>query len=79
MRGRRAWGCDRWRDGCHLVVPFEVDGVLIPPDEADRLFRRGQTRLFADHPGTGQRARLVLAPDEERPVRWEETKRKRRV
>lgn len=77
MRGRRGWGCNRYRQGCRLVVWFQHQGVEIPPGEADRLFRRGQTRLFADHPVSGRRARLVLSTELEGNVAWEETKRGR--
>lgn len=77
VRGRRGWGCNRYRQGCRFVVWFHHEGVEIPPGEADRLFRRGKTRLFAAHPVSGRRARLVLSPDREGNVSWEETKRGR--
>jgi DNA topoisomerase-3 len=44
VRGRRGWGCSRWRDGCRFVVWFEQFGRVIPDAEADLLFRSGQTR-----------------------------------
>lgn len=75
MRGQRGWGCNRFREGCHLVVWFQHQGVAIPPSEADRLFRRGQTRLFAQHPDSGRKARLILSPGVEGNVIWEETRR----
>ena len=61
MAGRAAWGCTRWREGCKFVVPFEhgPGRLRLPDDEADRLFRRGQTRLIADLSEAGP-ARLVL-------------------
>ncbi len=34
VRGRAAWGCDRWRDGCRFVLPFEHDGVTMSEAEA---------------------------------------------
>ena len=77
IRGRRGWGCDRWREGCRFVVWFVQDGVAVPADEADRLFRRGQTRLFAAAPTTGKQARLVLDLEAPGNVRWEETRRGR--
>ena len=75
IRGNRGWGCNRWRQGCHLVVWFSHENVAIPQEEADRLFRKGETRLFAVHPQTGRKARLVLDLDAAGNVRWEETKR----
>ena len=66
MAGRAAWGCDRWREGCRLVVPFEFEGVVVPPEEAARLAGKArQTRLFARV--EGRKARLILADG---VVRW---------
>jgi hypothetical protein len=41
------------------VVSFVHEGVRVPDDEADRLFRRGQTRLMEGLSPHGK-ARLVL-------------------
>lgn len=59
IAGNRAWGCSRWREGCKFVVSFVHEGMRIPDDEADRLFRKGQTRLMDGLAPQG-RARLVL-------------------
>jgi DNA topoisomerase III len=34
VRGRAAWGCGRWREGCRWVLPFEVDGRVLSAAEA---------------------------------------------
>jgi DNA topoisomerase-3 len=34
VRGRAAWGCDRWREGCRFTLPFEVDGRMLTDREA---------------------------------------------
>ncbi|PKN59251.1 MAG: DNA topoisomerase III [Deltaproteobacteria bacterium HGW-Deltaproteobacteria-14] len=49
MAGRRGWGCTRYREGCDMVVWFEQGplGLRVPDDEAERLFRKKQTRLMA--------------------------------
>ena len=75
IRGNAAWGCTRWRVGCRFVVPFVFDGVAIPEDEADRLFRQGKTRLFAtrEDPSASRGTRtfrLDLAPGEPGNLRW---------
>lgn len=68
ITGRRGWGCSRHAEGCGFVVWFEHHGVKIPPEEADRLFRRKQTRLFTHV--DGRRARLVLDLQAPGNVRW---------
>ncbi len=70
VKGNRGWGCARWREGCGFVVWFERDGVRIPEDEAERLFRQGTTRPFAVPPGQTEQARLVLDLTAEGRVRW---------
>jgi len=74
MAGRQAWGCTRWRDGCDWVVSFVHGQVRLPEDEADRLFRRRQTRLM-DGLVSGGRARLVLDLEAPGNVRVERGKR----
>jgi len=74
--GHRGWGCNRFRQGCDFVVWFEQgpSGFRLPDDEADRLFRKKQTRLM-----TGlvpdAKARLVLDLDAPGNVRAELSKR----
>jgi DNA topoisomerase-3 len=76
IRGNRAWGCSRWREACKFVVAFEHGGVRVPDDEAERLFRRGQTRLM-DGLSEAGRARLVLDLAAPGHVRIEPGKRTR--
>jgi DNA topoisomerase III len=76
ISGNRAWGCSRWRESCKFVVAFEHQGVRVPDHEADRLFRRGQTRLMDGLSPQG-RARLVLDLTAPGNVRIEPGKRTR--
>jgi DNA topoisomerase-3 len=39
LEGRAAWGCDRWRDGCALRLPFERAGRRLSGAEAVALLR----------------------------------------
>jgi len=34
VRGRAAWGCDRWREGCRFVLPFEQGGAALSDEQA---------------------------------------------
>lgn len=78
IKGRRGWGCSAYRDGCDFVVWF-VQGpanFTVPGDEADRLFRRKQTRLMEGLLPDGK-ARLVLDLAAPGNVRIERSKRGR--
>lgn len=59
MAGNRGWGCTRYREGCDMVVWFDQNGFRVPDDEAERLFRKKQTRLMTGLVD-GKKARLVL-------------------
>lgn len=74
MAGRQAWGCTRWREGCRFVVSFTHGGQALPQDEAERLFRRGETRLMTGLVPSG-RARLVLDAEVDGGVRVARGKR----
>ena len=62
IAGHAAWGCSRWRDGCGLRVPFEIDGVRLPEEEAKRLFGKYRaTRYLKGFEGR-RTTRVVLRP-----------------
>ncbi|MCK6511941.1 DNA topoisomerase III [Myxococcota bacterium] len=44
ISGRQAWGCSRWREGCHTMIPYTVEGSQIAPSEAKKLLARGSVR-----------------------------------
>jgi hypothetical protein len=40
VKGRTAWGCDRWREGCGFILPFVESGVPLSDAAAvDRILR----------------------------------------
>ena len=75
IKGRQAWGCHRWREGCEFRVQFQQRGLRLPDDEADRLLRRKQTRLMEGLVREGK-ARLVLDLRAPGNVRVERAKRR---
>ncbi|HEU4535803.1 MAG TPA: DNA topoisomerase, partial [Polyangiaceae bacterium] len=44
IRGKRAWGCERWHEGCALVIPFEREGKPLTAAQLRDLLSRGKTR-----------------------------------
>ena len=57
VAGKRAWGCARWRSGCDLIIPFEVEGRPVTNAQLRDLLARGKTRPFVLNK---KKARLVL-------------------
>lgn len=59
VKGKRGWGCSRWREGCRFVVWFEQSGRVLRPGEARALFMQGEVGPLEGFEG-GARGKLVL-------------------
>jgi hypothetical protein len=79
IRGRAAWGCSRWKQGCRMRLPFEPVGVALDVEQARRLLgKHRETRIMKLPIGIGGvdvRGRIVLRVDDE-PC-WEAVKVKK--
>jgi len=40
LAGRGAWGCSRWRQGCSLRIPFDVEGARLTDQDAQDLLSK---------------------------------------
>lgn len=43
VKGRAAWGCSGYAQGCKIVVPFEVMGKKLTPNQLSSLLTKGET------------------------------------
>ncbi len=69
IAGRAAWGCARWRSGCVLQVPFLIDGLPVPSDEAERLFgKAAATRYVKGFASAAGRTGRVVLDVTQRPM-----------
>ena len=51
IRGRKAWGCDRYREGCQTTIPFVLEGRPFQESEVQELIenkRLGPLKGFKD-------------------------------
>jgi DNA topoisomerase-3 len=63
IEGRRGFGCDRYREGCHFVIWKEVGGLTLTRAQVAELLLRGRTGLvrgLTDPSGRRFDARLRL-------------------
>ncbi|MBC7448111.1 MAG: DNA topoisomerase 3 [Hymenobacteraceae bacterium] len=63
VRGREAWGCTRFREGCAWRLPFQSRGKTLTDTQLKTLLAKGQTALisgFKQADGQKFSARLVL-------------------
>lgn len=45
-KGRNAWGCSAWKDGCRFIIPFEYMGKKLTDVQINRLAGKGKTTLI---------------------------------
>jgi len=45
-KGKNAWGCSSWKDGCRFVIPFEFMGKKLTDAQIKRLAEKGKTTLI---------------------------------
>ncbi len=43
LKGRQAWGCSGYKDGCTVIVPFELYGKKLTENQVRSLLKRGET------------------------------------
>jgi DNA topoisomerase-3 len=72
VKGNRAWGCSRWREGCKLVIPFDFGGKKLTEKHLQELVTRGHTSrkaswVVAEQPRKGK-LRLDLQTEPPRLV-----------
>jgi len=46
LKGKNAWGCSEWKNGCRFTVPFETAGKKISENQMTALVTKGKTPLI---------------------------------
>ena len=66
MKGKSAWGCANWKNGCDFRIPFEVHGKTLTDKQAEQLVgkkKTGKLKGFTKADGSDFAARIVLTSD----------------
>jgi DNA topoisomerase-3 len=45
-KGKNAWGCSEWKNGCRFIIPFEFMGKKLTDAQIKRLAEKGKTALI---------------------------------
>jgi DNA topoisomerase III len=45
-KGKNAWGCSAWKDGCRFIIPFEFMGKKLTETQIKRLAEKGKSALI---------------------------------
>ncbi len=51
IKGRSAFGCGRWREGCHFLIPFQYDGIVILERQAIEIAILYRVKNFLEKEG----------------------------
>jgi DNA topoisomerase-3 len=46
LKGKTGYGCNRWKDGCSLLIPLVFHEKKIPQKQLIRLYEKGSTTLL---------------------------------
>ena len=64
LKGKTAFGCSRYREGCQFLVPFSISGKNISEKQVHQLLRKGKTAkikgFVSQKTGNAFEAALVL-------------------
>ncbi len=41
LRGKTAWGCSEWKNGCKFILPFEFKGIKLSSRDMENLIETG--------------------------------------
>ncbi|HSI91602.1 MAG TPA: topoisomerase C-terminal repeat-containing protein, partial [Adhaeribacter sp.] len=67
LKGKTAYGCSRFREGCTVLLPFEIAGKKLTEKQIGELLLKGKTAKIKGFtsPKTGNKfeAQLILSPE----------------
>ncbi|MDD3666641.1 MAG: topoisomerase C-terminal repeat-containing protein, partial [Bacteroidales bacterium] len=81
VKGRTAWGCNRFREGCGFRIPFEFCGRKITDKQAVTLIAKGKTPMIKGFISDGQKVdgKIILTPEKKLQLEVEQALPKQEV
>jgi DNA topoisomerase-3 len=64
LKGRQAWGCSRFKEGCQTVVPFTYLGKQLTENQIETLLVKGKSPLIKGFELEGEKVDGVLSLDD---------------
>ncbi len=46
LKGHNGWGCSEYKNGCHMVIPFVIEGKKLPDKQFEKLIKKGKTDVL---------------------------------
>nr|WP_319398866.1 DNA topoisomerase 3 [uncultured Carboxylicivirga sp.] len=65
LKGKSAWGCSRYKDGCKTIIPFEYLGKKLTDKQGEQLIKKGKTNTIKGFTVDDQKmdGKLILKSD----------------
>ena len=70
VKGKKAWGCNRYAQGCRLVIPFVVHQKNISESALEQLIKNGKTNTLKDFTVNNTKTDGALFIDENGLLKW---------
>ncbi len=72
LKGKRSWGCSRYKEGCLTLVPFDYMGKKLTQSNADILFSKGKTGIIRGFIIDGQKTDGYIILDDNYQLSFEQ-------
>ena len=63
IQGKTAFGCERFKEGCKTVVPFEIHGKKLSESQCKQLLAKGETSIIKGFVVNGEKVNAKLTFD----------------
>lgn len=73
LKGKAAYGCSRWKEGCRFIVGFEFKGKKLPVGQVIRLIEKGSTVQLKGFKEGDQKVNGKLVLSSEKAILFEPT------
>jgi DNA topoisomerase-3 len=61
IKGKKAWGCSDWKQGCKFKIPFEYKGVILSEKDIESLVHNKETRYSYAVKGQNEKIKFKLS------------------
>ncbi|MFZ6051570.1 type IA DNA topoisomerase [Halocola ammonii] len=72
LKGKKAYGCSNFNNGCDFLIPFSIRGKKLPKKQVDRLIEKGSTIKLSGFGKKGENLKGKLVFDDSFNIVFEE-------
>jgi DNA topoisomerase-3 len=60
IRGKAAWGCSDWKNGCKFTIPYEFKGIILAEKDIESLVYSGESHYKYQLKKTGNKQKVAF-------------------